>query len=227
MIAKPDIALLQQRIAYHFKDEALLTLALTHRSFSSQNNERLEFLGDSLLGVTISEYLYYKFPAVKEGILSRLRSKLVKGETLALIAREFDLSEYLIMGPGELKSGGYRRDSILADAVEAIIGAIFLDSDIETCKSIILAWFSTRLEDLSIDDQLKDPKTQLQELLQSQKKPLPLYTVTNIDGASHQQMFTVTCDIVLLKEPVQAVATSRRQAEKEAAILALSLLEQN
>lgn len=225
MIAKPNFTLLQKRINYQFTDESLLILALTHRSFASENNERLEFLGDSLLGATISERLYYQFPMVKEGILSRQRSRLVKGETLSVIAREFSLSDYLIMGPGELKSGGYRRDSILADVVEAIIGAIFLDSDMNTCKRIILQWFESRLQALSIDDQLKDPKTQLQELLQSKKKPLPEYVVSNVEGASHEQMFTVICSVALLKNPVKAVATSRRQAEKEAAIQVLSLLD--
>ena len=157
--------------------------------------------------------------------MSRQRSGLVKGETLAEIAREFSLSDYLIMGQGELKSGGFRRDSILADAVEAMIGAIFLDSDIAQCKKIVLTWFETRLAGLSADDQLKDPKTQLQELLQAQKRPLPIYTVVNIDGASHEQSFTVSCEVALLDQPIQATANSRRLAEKETALQALHLLK--
>jgi ribonuclease-3 len=226
VIAKPDFASLQRRIGYQFQQQSLLLLALTHRSFAADNNERLEFLGDSLLGMTISEQLFHQFPSVQEGILSRQRSRLVKGETLAEIAREFSLSDYLIMGPGELKSGGFRRDSILADSVEAIIGAIFLDGGIAPCKTTVLQWFDSRLQSLSINDDLKDPKTQLQELLQSKKKPLPVYTVSNIEGASHEQTFTVVCAVELLADPVQAVASSRRQAEKQAAEIALELLLQ-
>ena len=224
MIAKPDLKQLQKRIDYQFSDESLLETALTHRSFSPTNNERLEFLGDSLLGVTISQQLFEQFPDVKEGILSRQRSRLVKGVTLAALAREFSLSDYLIMGSGELKSGGFRRDSILADTVEAIIGAIFLDSNIQQCQKVILQWFHERLQGLSSHDQLKDPKTRLQELLQSKKKPLPTYTVANIEGASHEQRFTVDCGIALLETAVTATAGSRRQAEQQAATTALNLL---
>lgn len=224
MIAAPDLQQLQRRINYQFSDESLLSLALTHRSSAAENNERLEFLGDALLSSVIAERLYHQFPNVKEGMLSRLRSRLVKGETLAEIGREFALSDYLIMGEGELKSGGFRRDSILADAVEAIIGAVFIDSSVEQCKRLILHWFDQRLNALSVDEQLKDPKTQLQEILQAKKLPLPNYTVIDIEGASHQQMFTVSCHIELLPEPLQAKATSRRQAEKKVAELALEQL---
>jgi ribonuclease-3 len=224
VIAKPNLKQLQQRINYYFSDDTLLETALTHRSYSSTNNERLEFLGDSLLGVTISQQLFEQFPDLKEGVLSRQRSRLVKGVTLAALAREFSLSDYLIMGSGELKSGGFRRDSILADTVEAIIGAIFIDSDIQQCQEVILQWFDERLQSLSSHDQLKDPKTRLQELLQSKKKPLPIYTVANIEGASHEQLFTVDCGIVLLDTAVTATAGSRRQAEQEAATTVLKLL---
>ena len=225
MIAKPNLNQLQQRLGYTFTNSELLQLALTHRSFSADNNERLEFLGDSLLGVTISEVLYHQFPQVKEGILSRQRSRLVKGETLAQIAREFSLGDYLTLGPGELKSGGYRRDSILADAIEALIGAIFLDSDMQQCQAVVRSWFDQRLQNLSSDDQLKDPKTQLQEWLQAKKQPLPVYTVVNVEGASHQQSFTVNCEVALLKDNITATANSRRQAEKQAAMLALQQLD--
>ena len=225
MIAKPNLQQLQQKIAYQFSDESLLSLALTHRSFAAENNERLEFLGDSLLGLTISEALFRTFPTMPEGILSRQRSGLVKGVTLAEIAREFSLSDYLIMGQGELKSGGFRRDSILADAVEAIIGAIFLDSDLAQCQRIILQWFDQRLKNISPDDELKDPKTRLQELLQSKKKPLPVYTVIHVEGASHEQTFTVSCEVALLNEAVEATASNRRLAEKQAAIQSLNLLK--
>jgi ribonuclease-3 len=224
VIAKPNLKQLQQRINYYFSDDTLLETALTHRSYSSTNNERLEFLGDSLLGVTISQQLFEQFPDLKEGVLSRQRSRLVKGVTLAALAREFSLSDYLIMGSGELKSGGFRRDSILADTVEAIIGAICIDSDIQQCQEVILQWFDERLQSLSSDDQLKDPKTRLQELLQSKKKPLPIYTVANIEGASHEQRFTVDCGIALLDTAVTATAGSRRQAEQEAATTVLKLL---
>jgi len=145
----PDLSRLQHKIGYQFSDISLLQLALTHRSFSRSNNERLEFLGDALLSATISEHLYHQFPEVKEGILSRLRSSLVNGETLAELALEMSLSDYLIMGSGELKSGGFRRKSILANTVEAIIGATFLDSNTQQCQTLILVWFSSRLNSLS------------------------------------------------------------------------------
>lgn len=225
MINTPDLQRIQQRIGYQFNDIALLQQALTHRSYAAVNNERLEFLGDALLSATISEHLYRHFPDVKEGILSRLRASLVKGETLAELALEFNLSDYLIMGSGELKSGGFRRKSILADTIEALIGAIFLDSDMETCQQNILSWFASRLQGLSVDDQLKDPKTALQELMQAKKLSLPVYTVANIEGASHQQSFTVNCRVALLDADVQATASSRRQAEKNAAQIALQQIE--
>jgi len=224
VIAKPNLEQLQRRINYQFTDESLLSLALTHRSFAAQNKERLEFLGDALLSSVIAEKLYHQFPEIKEGILSRLRSSLVKGETLAELAREFSLSEYLIMGEGELKSGGFRRGSILADAVEAIIGAVFIDSSIEQCKALILEWFDKRLNALSADEQLKDPKTQLQEILQAKKLALPKYTVVDVEGASHEQTFTVSCKIDLLGDVVEAKASSRRLAEKAVAQLILQQL---
>lgn len=224
MIAQPNIPQLQRFIGYQFSDDSLLRQALTHRSYGADNNERLEFLGDSILGFTIAEFLYREFPMMPEGILSRQRSRLVKGETLAEIAHDFSLSDYLIMGQGELKSGGFRRCSILADTVEAMIGAIFLDSDLETCKAIILRWFDARLKDICPDDQLKDAKTELQELLQSKKKALPVYTVTQVEGASHEQSFTVSCIVDLLQTEVKATASSRRKAEKKAATIALNLL---
>lgn len=224
MMRTANLAILQQRIAYTFNDESLLTLALTHCSYSSKNNERLEFLGDALLEVTISEQLYHQFPDVKEGTLSHQRSQLVKGITLAEIAREFSLGDYLILGQGELKSGGAHRSSILADALEAIIGAIFLDSHIDQCRQCILRWFALRLQVLHVNDRLKDPKTRLQELLQSKKQPLPIYQVMHVAGEPHAQTFTVNCHVDLLKKPVQAAASSRQEAEKQAAILALNLL---
>ncbi|MGH1485885.1 MAG: ribonuclease III [Cellvibrionaceae bacterium] len=218
---------LQRQLGYDFSDLSLLKLALTHRSYGSNNNERLEFLGDALLNSTIAQCLFNQFPDEKEGVLSRLRASLVKGDTLADIAREFSLSDYLIMGEGELKSGGFRRDSILADVVEAIIGAIFIDSDMEQCQLFIKRIFKQRLDTLSVNKHLKDPKTRLQELLQARQLPLPDYTVVNIEGESHQQEFIVRCDTVLLKESPVASAPSRRQAEKLAAAKVLECVEES
>lgn len=220
-----DYTRLQEQLGYHFSDIELLSLALTHRSYGSQNNERLEFLGDALLNSTITQSLFTQFPNEREGILSRLRSSLVKGDTLADIAREFALSDHLIMGEGELKSGGFRRDSILADVVESIIGAIFIDGGMRVCQSFIKRIFKTRLSTLSVDKYLKDPKTRLQELLQGRQLPLPNYIVVNVEGESHQQEFMVRCETALLKEGPIASASSRRQAEKLAAEKVLSWLE--
>jgi len=220
-----DYNRLQEQLGYHFSDMSLLSLALTHRSYGSQNNERLEFLGDALLNSTIAQALFIQFPDEREGILSRLRSSLVKGDTLADIAREFSLSDHLIMGEGELKSGGFRRDSILADVLESIIGAIFVDGGMRACQSFVKRIFKTRLSTLSVDKYLKDPKTRLQELLQGRQLPLPNYIVVNIEGVSHQQEFMVRCETALLKEGPIASASSRRQAEKLAAEKVLSWLE--
>ena len=216
---------LEKKLDYHFSDRSLLSLALTHRSCGSENNERLEFLGDALLNSYIAQLLYHQFPEEKEGMLSRLRASLVKGETLAEIAREFDLSEYLILGEGERKSGGFRRDSILADAVEGIIGAIFIDAGMERCQQFIGQLFQQRLQGLTVDKNLKDPKTRLQELLQSRQLPLPVYTIVNIDGQAHEQQFIVRCDTVLLKDGPVASAANRRMAEKMAAEKVLEWVE--
>ena len=221
----PDYDRLQQQLGYYFSDLSLLKLALTHRSYGKDNNERLEFLGDALLNSTIAQYLFEQFATEKEGVLSRLRSNLVKGDTLADIAREFCLSDYLIMGEGELKSGGFRRDSILADVVEAIIGAIFIDSTMDQCQLFIQHIFQQRLANLSVTKELKDPKTRLQELLQAKQLPLPDYTVVSIEGESHQQAFTVRCQTVLCDQVAMASSTNRRQAEKLAAAKVLAFIE--
>ncbi len=216
---------LLSRLGCNFNDAALFELALTHRSCGALNNERLEFLGDSILGFVIGETLYQKFPDAKEGQLSRLRSQLVKGETLAEIAREFELGDCLNLGEGEMKSGGFRRASILADAVEAIIGAIYLDRGMEAARERILHWYQTRLQSLVLADNPKDPKTELQEFLQARKAPLPEYDVVDIAGDAHAQQFTVACSTTLLKQPTQAKASSRRAAEKLAAAAALKALQ--
>ncbi|HHC7365328.1 TPA: ribonuclease III [Vibrio parahaemolyticus] len=215
---------LERKLGYQFKDAGLINLALTHRSANSKHNERLEFLGDSILSFVIADDLYHRFPKVNEGDMSRMRATLVRGHTLAELGREFDLGDYLKLGPGELKSGGFRRDSILADAVEAIIGAIYLDSDIEKVRSIVLSWYNSRLEAIKPGVSQKDPKTRLQEFLQGRRKPLPVYTVTNIKGEAHNQEFTVECEVAGVNKPVIGKGTSRRKAEQAAAETALEQL---
>lgn len=215
---------LQREIGYQFNSAALLELALTHRSANGTHNERLEFLGDSILSFVIAEDLYHRFPKVDEGDMSRMRATLVRGNTLAEIGREFSLGEVMRLGPGELKSGGFRRDSILADAVEALIGAIFLDSDINRVRDIILQWYQQRLETIEPGVSQKDPKTRLQELLQGKRKPLPSYTVMKVKGEAHNQEFTVECQISGLERSVIGKGSSRRKAEQAAAELALQKL---
>lgn len=208
---------LYKRIGYTFVNPDNLTAALTHRSAHKKHNERLEFLGDAILGMVIATALYQRFPQQPEGKLTRMRSSLVKGDTLAEVAREFELGDVLLLGPGELKSGGFRRDSILADAVEAIIGAIYLEAGMQTCESLILKWFESRLKALDPDAVSKDDKTRLQEFLQGNKLPLPVYEVTEIKGKSHDQTFYVACSVVGLKDTIVGKGNSRRKAEQRAA----------
>lgn len=215
---------LSQKIGYTFNDPTLLLQALTHRSAKGAHNERLEFLGDSILGFVIAETLFNKFPRENEGDLTRMRSSLVKGVTLAEIARNFALGDHLILGPGELKSGGHRRDSILEDAVEAIIGAVFLDSDIVTCKALVLTWFEQRLNEIKPGQTQKDPKTRLQEYLQGRKIPLPLYEVIETTGQSHNQEFTVRCTTSEIDNAVVTKGASRRKAEQAAARKVLDII---
>ncbi|MFA0037898.1 ribonuclease III [Vibrio sp. 10N.261.52.A1] len=215
---------LERKVGYQFNDADLIHLALTHRSAAGKHNERLEFLGDSILSFVIADDLYHRFPKVNEGDMSRMRATLVRGHTLAELGREFELGDYLKLGPGELKSGGFRRDSILADAVEAIIGAIYLDSDTETVRGIILSWYQSRLEAIQPGVSQKDPKTRLQEFLQGRRNPLPVYTVTNIKGEAHNQEFTVECEVAGVDKPVIGKGTSRRKAEQAAAETALEQL---
>jgi len=208
---------LYKRLGYTFAEEANIVKALTHRSASKQHNERLEFLGDAILGMVIAKGLYLRFPKQPEGKLTRMRSSLVKGDTLAEVAREFDLGELLLLGPGELKSGGFRRDSILADAVEAIIGAIYLEAGMDKCEALVLKWFAPRINALDPEAVSKDDKTRLQEYLQSNKLPLPLYEVTEIKGKSHDQTFYVECNVEGLKNALVGKGNSRRRAEQRAA----------
>lgn len=224
MNSQPDLDELQRRIGYQFKQPERLLLALTHRSFGNQNNERLEFLGDSIVNMVIAEHLYQYFEKAREGQLSRLRARMVKGVTLAEIGREFKLGQYLRLGSGELKSGGFRRESILADAIESIIGAIYLDSDFYTCREQVLRWFEQRLKRLDIQDTQKDPKTRLQEYLQSRQFPLPNYDVISVDGQAHNQTFHVSCALPSLDRKTSGTGSSRRIAEQEAARNALKQL---
>jgi len=217
-----ELKRLEKRIGYTFKNFLLFKQALTHRSALGEHNERLEFLGDSILSFAISTDLYQRFPKVNEGDLSRMRATLVCGKMLAELGREFELGHGLILGPGELKTG-LHRDSIIADAVEAIIGAVLLDSDIETVKSLILQWFASRLNTIEPGISQKDPKTRLQECLQSRKEPLPVYEVFEIKGEAHNQRFTISCSIKGVA-PVKGQGTSRRKAEQVAAEKMLEIL---
>lgn len=219
MPAKKDLQLrLLRRLGYQFNNSDLFKQALTHRSASGAHNERLEFLGDAILGMVIAEVLFVKFPKTDEGKLSRLRSTMVKGKTLSIIAQEIELGDCLYLGEGELKTGGYRRGSILADAFEALIGAIYLDSDFITAKTLILMLYQNRLDNISLDTVVKDPKTRLQEWLQSRKAELPNYELLNVSGEAHQQQFEVTCKVDHKGNHLtDGEASSRRAAEQIAA----------
>jgi ribonuclease-3 len=212
---------LERNIGYCFKDPDLLILALSHRSLGGRNNERLEFLGDSVLNFIAAEALFQRFPQAREGQLSRLRARLVKGVTLAELAKGFELGEYLRLGSGELKSGGFRRESILADATEAIIGAIYLESGLEAARERVLYWLREHIATLTLVDNNKDPKTRLQEYLQSRQCELPRYEVTDSSGEAHCRTFRVECHVSPLSQPTFGVGNSRRLAEQVAAQKAL------
>lgn len=215
---------LEARIGYRFHDTALLESALTHRSASKDHYERMEFLGDAVLNLVISDELYRRFPHATEGELSRLRAHLVKGESLSNIASELALGEYLRLGSGELKSGGFRRKSILADVLESIIGAIYLDAGFAETQRFILRVFTDRVDSVGEVKELKDPKTRLQEYLQAQSLALPIYEVVKTSGQAHNQTFEVSCQVSLLANPVHANGSSRRKAEQAAAEHVLELL---
>ena len=224
---KLNDARLQGRIGPQFKHLDLLKLAWTHRSVSQKHNyERLEFLGDSLLGMIVANYLYHTYPLENEGRLTRMRATLVRQEALGKIANDLQLSRSLILSTGELKSGGHHRESILADTVEAIIGAIYLDSnDLNLLERIVLKWYEPYLDHIEPTDQLKDPKSRLQEYLQARKKPLPVYEVVDIQGDAPNQHFKVECDVAGLPKII-GEGSSRRFAEQTAAAEILKLLEQ-
>ncbi|CBV42904.1 ribonuclease III [Halomonas elongata] len=220
-----SLDIFSRRIGHRFAQPELLELAMTHRSYGGRNNERLEFLGDSIVNFVIAEDLFQRFPQAREGQLSRLRARLVKGQTLAELAREMSFGECLRLGSGEMKSGGHRRDSILADAVEAVIGAIYLDAGMDTARTRVLSWFAERLETINLQDTQKDPKTRLQEFLQSRQVALPRYEVISVEGEAHAQTFTVECHVEMLDEHTLGIGSSRRHAEQQAAEQALSQLE--
>ena len=215
---------LGRRLSYVFRRPELLEQALTHRSKGAENYERLEFLGDSILGFTISSELYNRYPALSEGELTRLRASLVNKNTLAALARDIGIGSYLRLGEGELKSGGYDRDSILADSLEAVFGAICKDSSVDEVMRVILHLYRERLASLDPHSVPKDPKTQLQEHLQKQALPTPTYIVREITGEAHNQNFVVECQVTGLETRVQGRGSSRRHAEQEAAARVLDLL---
>ncbi|MDG1074667.1 MAG: ribonuclease III [Methylophilaceae bacterium] len=213
---------LQTKLGYQFNQPSLLTQALTHRSYASTNNERLEFLGDGVLNFIVAHQLYQRFQKLSEGDLSRLRAQLVKEATLFEIAQTLSIGELLNLGEGELKSAGWRRPSILSDALEAIIGATYLDGGFDAAQALVMKLYENRLDHIDPKVIDKDAKSKLQEYLQSKKIDLPDYTVTTIEGEAHAQTFTVSCFVQKLKITTIGEGTSRRNAEQEAAKRALS-----
>jgi ribonuclease-3 len=213
-------------IDYRFKDPRLLQDALTHRSLGARNNERLEFLGDSVLNLVVSSRLFERYPDAQEGDLSRMRARLVRGLSLADIALGLGLGKHLHLGESELKSGGFRRSSILTDAFEAILGAIFLDGGYLACRGVILDLFDPLIENLPSVENLKDPKTRLQEWLQGHARPLPEYELSREEGADHAKKFHVSCTLPDDGTVVEAAGNSRRKAEQAAARQVLTLLEE-
>jgi len=217
---------ISKKLNYIFNNPQLLKSALTHRSRGGEHNERLEFLGDAVVNFVIAEVLYHQFPKATEGELSRWRATLVNRDALAELAKEFDLGPHLLLGPGELRSGGQERQSILSCAMEAIIGAVFLDAGFDVVRDRIEAWYENQLKSLSSAASHKDPKTLLQEYLQSQRQSLPLYVVESIEGEAHQQTFLVSCQVEGLEEKSFGRGTSRRRAEQDAAQAMLGVLKQ-
>ncbi|MGI9223753.1 MAG: ribonuclease III [Woeseiaceae bacterium] len=215
---------LNKTLQYRFDDVSLLKQALTHRSAAGRNNERLEFLGDAVLDFVISEAVFTARPEASEGDLSKLRSSLVKDTTLAEIAQELGLGEHLLLGSGEKKTGGHRRESILADALEAIFGAAFVDTGFNSARDMIERVFSSRLQSLPHVDELRDPKTRLQEWLQGRKKSLPVYELVAVTGKAHKQKFEVSCSVQDVESATHGKSTTRRKAEQKAAADMLALL---
>lgn len=225
--SKKKLTQLQDKIGIEFSNQNLLIQALTHKSHGKDNYERLEFFGDSILGFVVAEILYEKFLGVSEGKLSRMRSLVVKQETLAEIARKLGLQEILILGEGEMKSGGFNRDSTLSDSLEAIIAAIYLDQDMEACKQFIKVQFEQVLDSLTPDTVYKDAKSQLQEYLQRRGYPIPKYEIVAIIGEPHQQTFQVGCSTLVNDLTFSGEGSSRRSAEQIAAKKAFKYLQEN
>lgn len=216
---------LSRKLAYVFREPAHLRRALTHRSYSSDNNERLEFLGDALIGLFMADTLVQQRPRAGEGDLSRLRSSLVRERSLAAIGRRLELGDCLRLGEGELKSGGWRRDSVIADALEAIIAAVYLDGGFEAARAVSAHLFAPELETLPDAETLKDPKTRLQEWLQGRSRPLPRYEVLSESGPAHRRMFSIRASLDDEARATEATASSRRTAEQQAAAALLQQLE--
>ena len=226
MVPRPDEAAPGAFSGHAFRDAALLAQALTHRSAGSPHNERLEFLGDALVNQFVAEALYLRWPKADEGALTRARAELVRESALAGVARELKLGERLVLGPGEMKTGGHRRDSILADAVEALVAAIYLDSDFATCRGAVLPWFAAMIEALPPPNKVgKDAKTRLQEWLQGRGKPLPLYAVVEEGGEDHARVFRASCTLAEPAVSTEGGGGSRRAAEQQAAEAALRIIE--
>lgn len=223
-IAVPSLDALEAILGHTFKDEELLQVALTHRSRAANNYERLEFLGDSILGFVIAEQLYQRYPEETEGKLSRMRASLVRKETLAQLSKKLGLGEYLRLGEGELKSGGFQRASILADVFESVIGALYLDAGLAQAREFIERNFADLLQDISPARTFKDPKSRLQEAMQKRSMSLPDYKIVATSGVQHKQNFTVLCQLNELPHSATANASTRRLAEQKAAELVLKQL---
>ena len=216
---------MKDRIGHRFAQPQLLEQALKHRSAGAPHNERLEFLGDGLVNLFIAEALYARWPSANEGALTRARAELVRESALAPIARALDLGERLTLGPGEMKSGGHRRDSILADAVEAVVAAIYLDAGFERCREVVLPWFQSAMDALPPPNKVgKDAKTRLQEWLQARQHPLPVYALLGESGEDHAKVFHVSCTLSQPELVTEGEGSSRRAAEQVAAEAALSVL---
>lgn len=220
-----DRTLLRDRIGHVFADPSLLAQALTHRSAGTPHNERLEFLGDGVVNLIAAEALYQRWPRADEGVLTRARAELVREASLATIARRLELGERLTLGPGELKSGGFRRDSILADALEAVVAAIYLDAGYEACRGVVLPWFEQALDALPAGRPEKDAKTRLQEWLQARQRPLPAYEMVSESGEDHAKVFLCRCTLSEPPASAEGEGTSRRLAEQAAAAAVLERLE--
>ena len=226
MVVRPDREALPAFAGHAFRDEALLRQALTHRSAGSPHNERLEFLGDALVNQFVAEALYVRWPKANEGALTRARAELVRESALAGIARTLKLGERLVLGPGEMKTGGHRRDSILADALEALVAAIHLDAGFDACRAVVMPWFAPLIDALPPPDKVgKDAKTRLQEWLQARGRPLPHYALLAEGGDDHARVFRVGCTLEQPPLHSEGEGSSRRAAEQQAADAALRIIE--